>query len=146
MANNERQQLTRMLEFIQQGSEETYQSIKNEGDEKKQEEKSKLVQEATDRQTKVFEKSKNDLQVGHRVAKAHHIQDQKKTIWETRKDLINELRECVRRKAKKIVDNQSEYEKLMLQLLFQSILVLKADCTVQCRAEDAAVVNKLIPQ
>ncbi|EPY37591.1 V-type H+-transporting ATPase subunit E [Angomonas deanei] len=89
-------------------------------------------------------KKKKQAEVDRRVGRANYSKEQRMRVMEERAKIMEKLHEETRKRVSAIVANGSAYEKLLKDLLYQSLLSIRSDSVVHVRQEDEKKVSALL--
>lgn len=143
---SEERQIQSMIDFIDREAKEKAEELDQAAQEEYDVEKMRLTELEKTKIRANLEKKKKQVEVDRRVARANHSKSQRMRMMEERGVILDNLRDSVKRKLLAIVQDASKYKELIIDIMNQSAAAIAADCVIQCRKEDEAMVKGLLQQ
>eukprot|EP01006_Ploeotia_vitrea_P001089 TRINITY_DN104185_c0_g1_i1.p1 TRINITY_DN104185_c0_g1~~TRINITY_DN104185_c0_g1_i1.p1 ORF type:complete len:231 (+),score=9.15 TRINITY_DN104185_c0_g1_i1:98-790(+) len=138
-------QIKQMVNFIMQEAHEKVNEIRIKTEHDFNLEKQLLVHNGKLKIQEEYAQKAKELEVSQRVERSSAIGNARVKKMKSRDDLLVKLREdCSAKLAQ--VSKSGTYSKLMHSLIVQGLIKIEEQTVeIQCRAEDKAIVNKVLP-
>lgn len=139
---SEERQIQSMIDFIEREAQEKAEELDAAAQEEYDVEKMRLVEAEKAKIRANLEKKKKQVEVERRVTRANHAKSQRLRLMDERAAILDELNAAIKKKILAIVNDKNAYQKLLLDLLRQSLLAIQADSVIECRKQDEQMVSK----
>jgi len=138
-------QIKQMVNFIMQEAHEKVNEIRIKTEHDFNLEKQLLVHNGKLKIQEEYAQKEKDLEVEQRVARSSAVGTARVKKMKSRDELLEQLKtECLGQLSK--VSSASTYPQLMQSLIMQGLIKIEEQTVdIQCRAEDKAIVTKVLP-
>ncbi|CAG9318958.1 unnamed protein product [Blepharisma stoltei] len=143
-----RERIRQMISFVQEEAKEKAREIESKTEHEYNLAKAKHLHNAKEKLTAEYEKKWKQLEVKKRISKSTAINAARMEIMTTRNNCMNQLLEDTKHSIlRNIASNPNQYKDFLKRLLVQSFIkMLEAEITLQCRREDLALVEQILPE
>lgn len=141
---SEERQIQSMIDFIEREAQEKAEELDAAAQEEYDVEKMRLVEAEKAKIRANLEKKKKQVEVERRVTRANYAKSQRLRLMDERAGILDELNATIKKKITDIINDKNAYQKLLLDLVRQSLRSIQADSIVECRKQDEQIISKAI--
>jgi len=140
-----REQLKRMVAFIESEARDKANEIRVRAEEEFQVQKQSIEQTEKQKITKQFERQEKEVEVQRRIAVSNAINQNRLKVLKAREDIVMKLYADAKRQLQTIPQNKADYKKLLQQLVLQALLKLQEpNVLVRVREQDRDLVRDVL--
>lgn len=141
---SEARHIQSMIDFIEREAQEKVEELEAAAQEEYDVEKMRVVETEKAKIRTLTEKKKTQVDIDCRVSQANYSKTQRMRIMAERAKVMEELFEVTKKSILQTIANSSEYEKLLRDLIRQSVMAVRTSAVVACLKEDEGQVNSML--
>ncbi|ONK67971.1 uncharacterized protein A4U43_C05F5780 [Asparagus officinalis] len=138
-------QIQQMVRFIRQEAEEKANEISVSAEEEFNIEKLQLVEAEKRKIRQEYERKEKQVDVRRKIEYSMQLNASRIKVLQAQDDLVNSMKESASKELLRVSENSSAYQKLLKDLIVQSLLRLKEpSLLLRCREMDSELVNSIL--
>lgn len=143
---SEERQIQSMIDFIEREAQEKAEELDAAAQEEYDVEKMRLVEAEKAKIRANLEKKKKQVEVERRVTRANYAKSQRLRMMDDRAAILDDLNASIKKKIIAIINDKNAYQKLLLDLIRQSLRAIQTDAVIECRKQDESIISKAIKE
>lgn len=143
---SEARHIQSMIDFIEREALEKVEELEAAAQEEYDVEKMRVVETEKSKIRAQHEKKKVQVDIDCRVSKANFSKNQRMRVMSERAKVMDSLYEATKESILKTISDENTYQNLLLLLIRESLLSIRASVTISCIEGDKKKISSLIPQ
>lgn len=141
---SEARHIQSMIDFIEREAQEKVEELEAAAQEEYDVEKMRVVETEKAKIRALNEKKMTQVEIDCRVSQANFSKTQRMRIMAERAKVMEELFEVTKKSILQTISNPSEYQKLLEDLIQESINYIATDAVVTCIQQDEPLVSSIV--
>lgn len=138
-------QIQQMVRFIRQEAEEKASEISVSAEEEFNIEKLQLVEAEKKKIRQEYERKEKQVDIRRKIEYSMQLNASRIKVLQAQDDLVNSMKKSASKELLRVADNSKAYQKLLKDLIVQSLLRLKEPSVLlRCREMDSQLVNSIM--
>lgn len=143
---SEARHIQSMIDFIEREALEKAEELDAAAQEEYDVEKMRVVETEKSKIRAAHEKKRAQVDIDCRVSKANFSKAQRMRVMSERAKVMDELYATTRQSILETISNRNTYQGLLIKLIRESLLSIRASVVISCIEEDTKQIASLLPQ